>query len=123
MSLRLLHPTDTPVGGVIILSPSGDVLYMSPRAAHLIKPFAINPTGDPPTLTLPSALHNIGDEVRHQLQASLKQGHGLTSDVTRTIPSSNGPLFVHGRGIPNQYGGNFLTTLVVSESPIPIPLS
>jgi len=119
-NMNLRHQTNAAVEGVIILSPSCDVLYMSPRATQLIKPLAISPTGDPPGVALPTPLRHIGDEVRHQVQASLKHGNGLTCDVTRTICSSGRTLFVQGLGVPNQYDGEFLTTLVVSESPIQI---
>lgn len=120
--MKLRQQTYTAVEGVIILSPSCDVLYMSPRATQLITPLASSPTGDPPSDALPAPLRHIGDEVRHQLQASLKHGNGLTCNVTRTISSSGGTLFVQGLGMPNQYDGEFLTTLVVSESPIQITL-
>jgi len=120
--MELRHRTDTAVEGVIILSPSCDVLYMSPRATQLIIPLATGPTGDPPGAALPAPLRHIGAEVRHQLQASLKHGNGLTCNVTRTISSSGGTLFVQGLGVPNRYDGEFLTTLVVSESPIQVTL-
>ena len=120
--MNLRHQTNAAVEGVIILSPSCDVLYMSPRATQLITPLAISPTGDPPRASLPAPLRHIGDEVRHQLQASLKHGNGLTCNVTRTISSSGRTLFVQGLGVPNEYDGAFLTTLVVSESPIHITL-
>lgn len=120
--MKLHHETHVAVEGVIILSPSCDVLYMSPRATQLITPQAINPTVDPPSLALPAPLRDIGDEVRHQLQTSLNHGNGLTCNVARTISSSGKTLFVQGLGVPHQYDGEFLTTLVVSESPIQIPL-
>lgn len=120
--MKLRHETNAAVEGVIILSPSCDVLYMSPRATELITPLAIGPTGDPPGVALPAPLRHIGFEVRHQLQASLKHGNGLACNITRTISSSDGTLFVQGLGVPNQYDGEFLTTLVVSESPIRITL-
>lgn len=120
--MKLRHQTDAAVEGVIILSPSCDVLYMSPRATQLIIPLATGPTGDPPRVALPAPLRHIGDEVRHQLQTSLKHGNGLTCNVTRTISSSGRILFVQGLGVPNMYNGEFLTTPVVSESPIQITL-
>lgn len=120
--MNLRHQTNAAIEGVIVLSSSCDVLYMSPRAAQLIKPLAISPTGDPPGVALPTPLRRIGDEVRHRLQASLTHGNGLTCDVTYTISLSGGTLFVQGLGVPNQYAGEFLTTLVVSESPIQIAL-
>ena len=122
-NMNLRRQTDAAVEGVIILSPSCDLLYLSPGATQLIRPFAICPTGNPSGLTLPPLLRNIGQEVRHQLQASLKQGKGLTCDVKRALSSSEGTLFVHGLGVPNLHDGEFLTTLVVSTSPIQLPLS
>lgn len=119
--MNLRRRTDAAVEGVIILSPSCDLLYLSPGATQLIRPFAICPTGNPSGLTLPPLLRNIGQEVRHQLQASLKQGKGLTCDVKRALSSSEGTLFVHGLGVPNLQDGEFLTTLVVSTSPIQLP--
>lgn len=56
------------------------------------------------------------------MQASLKHGNGLTCNVTHTISSAGRTLFVQGLGAPNQYEGGFITTLVVSESPIQITL-
>ena len=120
--MKLRRQTNAAVEGVIILSPSCDVLYMSPRATQLITPLAISRTENPPRAALPAPLRNIGDEVRHQLQASLKHGNGLICNVTRTISSSGRTLFVQGLGVPNEYDGAFLTTLVVSESPIQITL-
>ena len=120
--MKLLHQTNAAVEGVIILSPTCDVLYMSPRATQLITPLAISPAGDPPKVALPAPLRHFGFEVRHHLQASLKHGNGLTCNVTRTISSSGRTLFVQGLGVPNEYDGEFLTTLVVSESPIQITL-
>lgn len=122
MSMNPQCPADTSREGVIILSPSCDVLYMSPRATQLIAPLAISPAEKPPTGALPTTLRHIGDEVRHQLQASLKHGKRLLCSVTRTISSSGKTLFVQGLGVPNVYDGEFLTTLVVSESPIRITL-
>ncbi len=122
MNMNPQCPADTSGEGVIILSSSCDVLYMSPRATQLIEPLTISPTGDPPRVVLPTPLRHIGDEVRHQLQTSLKHGNGLTCNVTRTISSSGGTLFVQGLGMPNQYDGEFFTTLVVSKSPIQITL-
>lgn len=121
--MNLRRQTDAAVEGVIILSPSCDLLYLSPEATQLIRQLASCPTGNPSGLALPPLLRNIGHEVRHQLQASLKQGHGLTCNVTRIISSSEGTLFVHGLGVPNRYDGEFLTILVVSKSPIQLPLS
>jgi hypothetical protein len=121
--MNVSRQTDAAIEGVIILSPSCDLLYLSPGATQLIKPLATCPTGNPSGLTLPPLLRNIGQEVRRQLQASLKQGKGLTCDVKRSLSSSEGTLFVYGLGVPNRYDGEFLTTLVVSTSPIQRPLS
>lgn len=113
-----LPRTDTSYQGVIILSASGDVLYMSPRAVLLIRQFDTCPTGNPPARTLPAPLRTIGHEVCCELQASLMHGNGLVCDVRHALPSSEGTLFVHGLGVPNQEGGQFLTALIVSNVPI-----
>lgn len=115
--------TDAAVEGVIILSPSCDLLYLSPGATQLIRPFAICPKDNPSGLALPPLLRNIGREVRQQLQTSLKQGKGLTCDVKHALSSPEGTLFVQGLGVPNLHDGEFLTTLVVSTSPVQLPLS
>jgi hypothetical protein len=122
-NMNLHRGTDAAVEGVIILSSSCDLLYLSPGATRLIRPLATCPTENPSGLTLPPLLRKIGQEVRHQLQASLKQGNGLTCNVTRILASSEGTLFVRGLGVPNRQDGEFLTTLVVSTSPVQLPLS
>lgn len=121
--MNLRRQIDAAVEGVIILSPSCELLYLSPVATQLIRPLTTCPMGNPSGLPLPPLLQNIGQEIRHQLQASLMQGNGLTCNVIRIISSSEGTLFVHGLGVPNRYDGEFLTTLVVSKSPIQLPLS
>lgn len=121
--MNLRSPNDGPVKGVIILSPSCDPLYLSPEATQLIKPFTAGPSANPSGVSLPPLLRNIGHEVRHQLQASLKQGNGLTCDVARSISSPEGTLFVRGLGGPSLHNEEFLTTLVVSRSPIQLSLS
>lgn len=115
------HPPDASVEGVIILSPSSDVLHMSPRATQLIRPFVIGPTQNSSGLTLPTMLDSIGREIRTQLETSLRQGNGLTSNMKRVISSPVGALFVRGLGVPGQDGVEFLTVLVVSDSPVNTP--
>lgn len=110
-------PTDASVNGVIVLSPSFHVLHMSPRATQLISPLTVSPAQNRPGLILPSVLHFIAQEIRDHLQTSLRQGNGLACDAERVISSSEGTLFVRGLGVPDRYGGEFLTVLVVSESP------
>lgn len=122
MNMNPQCPANTSGEGVIILSSSCDVLYVSPRAAQLIELLMTGLTEAPPGVALPSPLRHIGDEVRHLLQASLKHGSGLTCNVTRTFSSSGRTLFVQGLGVPHQHDGDFLTTLVISESPIQITL-
>lgn len=119
--MSLHYSTDAPVEGVIILSPSFHVLHMSPRATQLISPLTISPTQNPTELTLPTVLHDIGQDIRTHFQTSLSQGNGLTCDIERVISSSVWTLFVRGLGVPDQNGGEFLTVLVVSNSPVNIP--
>lgn len=109
--------------GVIVLSPSFHVLYMSPGAVRLIESTGFGPTPNPAAPTLPPALHGVGRETRDQLQTSLRNGNGLVCDVERRISTSGTTLFVRGLGTPNHDGREFLTVLVVSTSPIESPLT
>lgn len=122
---RLDHSpqTDALGEGVIILSSSGDVLYVSPNATQLIRQLDSHPTGNRPERTLPAPLGTIGHEVFHELQVSLMHGTGLACEVKRALPSPNGTLFVRGLGVPNQPDETFLTALIISTSPIDSPLS
>lgn len=114
--------TDALGEGVIILSFSGDVLYVSPNAAQMIRQLDSHPTGNRPERTLPALLRTIGHDVFHELQVSLMHGSGLACERKRALPSPNGTLFVRGLGVPNQPDGTFLTVLILSASPADSPL-
>lgn len=47
--MKLLDQTNGAVEGIILLPPSCDVLYTSPRATQQITQLTISPTGDPPS--------------------------------------------------------------------------
>lgn len=117
------HRPQTSCEGVIILSSSGEVLYMSPGTAQLIRQLDSCQAGNPPVCTLPEPLLTIGREVCRGLQNSLMHGKGLACEVKQVLSSSEGPLFVYGLGMSNQPDGQFLTALIVSNAPIDFSLS
>lgn len=119
-----MHASAAPTcEGVIVLSPSFQVLYMSPGAVRLIESSGFGPTPNPSEPTLPPALHCVGQETRDQLQSSLRKGNGLACEIERRISTSGTTLFVRGLGTPNHDGREFLTVLVVSKSPIESPFT
>lgn len=121
--MNRLPRTDAFCEGVIILSSSGDVLYLSPRATQLIRQLDHYSAKNPPEGTLPAPLRTIGHEVCCELQESLMHGNGLACKITRALSSPEGTLFVHGLGVPDQPDGKFLTALIVTNSPTDRPLS
>lgn len=102
----------TGVDGVILLSPSCDVLHMSPRAADLTGGWTM------PSTRLPSPLHHIAEEIREYLLISVQEGNGMAPELQRLVRTEQGTLFVRGFGMPDRDGHGFLTVLVVSERPV-----
>ena len=95
--------------GIVVLSPSLQILHMNRQAYLLISDLAPPTTreaqqADHRTDLLPPALINLAGEILRVLRRRHEMSEKGQFEIRHSVNGSNKPVFIRGVGMPNGHG-------------------
>jgi hypothetical protein len=94
--------------GIVVLSPSLQILHMNRQARLLISDLApTTPEAQHPnhrTEFFPPAPINLADDIIRELRSRHEMGEKGPLEIRRSASGSGNPIRIRGVGVPNEHG-------------------
>lgn len=94
--------------GIVVLTPSLQILHMNRRARLLISDLApTTPEAQHPshrTELVPLAPINLADEIIRELRSRHEMGEKGPLEIRRSVSGSGNSVRIRGIGVPNEHG-------------------
>lgn len=109
--------------GIVVMSPSLQVLHMNRRAMDLLNQLEHTAQGAGTARAVAAPLHQHYQDINETLQARLRSNNWEQFRQQRTIGDSTCSILVNGFGLPDRRGLSHsrIVLLLSPHTPIPMP--